>query len=69
MLTSLIAGTMFLVWLGELITERGLGNGISLIIFGGIVANFPQLIGRSFWRGTRRRVCCYWPCSGSGSST
>ncbi len=48
LLTSLIAGTMFLVWLGELITERGLGNGISLIIFGGIVANFPQLIGSSF---------------------
>ena len=45
---SLVAGTMFLVWLGELITERGLGNGISLIIFGGIVARFPQIIGQSF---------------------
>ncbi|GIS64459.1 MAG: hypothetical protein CM1200mP3_07070 [Chloroflexota bacterium] len=41
MMASLVAGTMFLVWLGELITERGLGNGISLIIFGGIVASFP----------------------------
>ena len=44
MLLSLVAGTMFLVWLGELITERGIGNGISLIIFAGIVATFPQLM-------------------------
>ena len=35
---TMVAGTMFLVWLGELITERGVGNGISIIIFGGIVA-------------------------------
>ena len=44
MLASLVAGTMFLVWLGELITERGIGNGISLIIFAGIVAGFPGLM-------------------------
>ncbi|HCP60269.1 MAG TPA: preprotein translocase subunit SecY, partial [Dehalococcoidia bacterium] len=37
MVVSMIAGTMFLVWLGELITEYGIGNGISIIIFGGIV--------------------------------
>jgi len=43
---SLTAGTMFLVWMGELITERGIGNGISIIIFGGIVAGFPEMIGR-----------------------
>ena len=48
MMLSLVAGTMFLVWLGELITEKGLGNGISLIIFGGIVASFPQLVGQGF---------------------
>ena len=48
MLISMIAGTMFCVWLGELITERGLGNGISLIIFGGIVARLPQMIGKGF---------------------
>ena len=48
MLISMVAGTMFCVWLGELITEKGLGNGISLIIFGGIVANLPQVIGRGF---------------------
>ncbi len=48
MVVSMVAGTMFLVWLGELITERGLGNGISLIIFGGIVARFPQIVGQGF---------------------
>ena len=41
---SMMAGTMFLVWLGELITENGIGNGISLIIFGGIVAGMPTLL-------------------------
>jgi len=41
---SLTAGTMFLVWLGELITENGIGNGVSLIIFGGIVAGLPTLL-------------------------
>ena len=48
MVISMVAGTMFLVWLGELISERGLGNGISLIIFGGIVAGFPQMVGQGF---------------------
>jgi preprotein translocase subunit SecY len=43
-LLSLTAGTMLLVWLGELITEHGIGNGISLIIFAGIVSRIPQLI-------------------------
>jgi preprotein translocase subunit SecY len=45
---SMTAGTMFLVWLGELITERGIGNGISLIIFSGIVVGFPSLITQGF---------------------
>ena len=40
---TMTAGTMFLIWLGELITEKGVGNGISLIIFAGIVASFPTL--------------------------
>ena len=40
---SMTAGTMFLIWLGELITEKGIGNGLSLIIFGGIIASFPTL--------------------------
>lgn len=42
---SLVAGTMFLMWLGEQITERGLGNGISIIIFAGIAAGLPSAIG------------------------
>lgn len=43
-LLTLTAGTMFLVWLGELITENGIGNGVSVIIFGGIVARLPSLV-------------------------
>ena len=42
---TLVSGTMFLMWLGEQITERGIGNGISLIIFAGIVAGLPSAIG------------------------
>jgi preprotein translocase subunit SecY len=42
---SLVAGTMFLMWLGEQITERGLGNGISILIFAGIAAGLPRAIG------------------------
>jgi preprotein translocase subunit SecY len=46
MVITMIAGTMFLVWLGELITERGVGNGISIIIFAGIVTDIPSIVGR-----------------------
>jgi preprotein translocase subunit SecY len=42
---SLVAGTMFLMWLGEQITERGLGNGISILIFAGIAAGLPRAVG------------------------
>jgi preprotein translocase subunit SecY len=42
---TLVGGTMFLLWLGEQITSRGIGNGVSLIIFSGIVANLPQALG------------------------
>ena len=45
---SLVAGTMFLMWLGEQITERGLGNGISILIFAGIVAGLPSALGGLF---------------------
>jgi preprotein translocase subunit SecY len=48
---SLTAGTMFLVWLGELITERGIGNGVSIIIFGGIIAQLPATVGGGFVAG------------------
>ena len=44
---SLVTGTMFLMWLGEQITERGIGNGISILIFAGIVAGLPTAIGQT----------------------
>eukprot|EP01035_Chromulina_nebulosa_P001968 gene1968-2650_t len=44
---TLLGGTMFLMWLGEQITSRGIGNGISLIIFSGIVANLPTALGHA----------------------
>jgi preprotein translocase subunit SecY len=44
---TMVAGTMLLVWLGELITERGIGNGISVMIFGGIVGRLPVIIGQT----------------------
>ncbi|HET9664337.1 MAG TPA: preprotein translocase subunit SecY [Burkholderiales bacterium] len=44
-MVTLVTGTMFLMWLGEQITERGVGNGISLIIFAGIAAGFPSAVG------------------------
>ena len=52
---SLVTGTMFLMWLGEQITERGIGNGISLIIFTGIVAGLPHAIGATR-TGTSREL-------------
>ncbi len=45
---TLVTGALFMMWLGEQITERGVGNGISLIIFSGIVSGFPAAIGQSF---------------------
>jgi len=48
---TLVGGTMFLMWLGEQITARGIGNGVSLIIFAGIVANLPDAIGKTFELG------------------
>ena len=51
-IASMVAGTMFLVWLGELISEEGIGNGISLIIFSGIVAGLPGIVGRAGLSGT-----------------
>ena len=48
---TLVAGTMFLMWLGEQITQRGIGNGISLIIFSGIVAEIPRALATTFELG------------------
>nr|MCR5660553.1 preprotein translocase subunit SecY [bacterium] len=45
---ALVAGTMFLMWLGELMTQKGIGNGISMLIFGGIVLRFPNYMADSF---------------------
>jgi preprotein translocase subunit SecY len=51
MIISMTAGTVFLVWLGELITENGIGNGVSIIIFVGIVSRLPQMVGQSLFGG------------------
>ena len=51
MVSSMIAGTVFLIWLGERITENGIGNGISIIIFAGIVAGLPEMVGQGFLTG------------------
>ena len=49
---SLVGGTMFLMWLGEQITSRGIGNGVSLIIMAGIVAQLPS-VARQLFEGGR----------------
>lgn len=51
-LSSMVAGTLLLVWLGDQITERGIGNGPSIIIFGGIVSRLPSLISEGLQIGT-----------------
>ncbi len=56
LLLSMTAGTMLLVWIGELITENGIGNGVSIIIFGGIVASLPGSIAALFGGGTGLNV-------------
>jgi preprotein translocase subunit SecY len=48
---TLVGGTMFLMWLGEQITARGVGNGISLIIFVGIIAEVPAALAQFFSQG------------------
>jgi len=49
---TMTAGTMFLVWIGELISEKGIGNGISVIIFAGIIAGIPQFVAGRLYSGT-----------------
>ena len=51
-IVTLVAGTMFLMWLGEQVTERGIGNGISIIIFAGIVAGLPSAVGGTLELGS-----------------
>jgi len=50
-IVTLTAGTMLAMWMGQLITEQGIGNGISIIIFGGIIAGMPQNLQRSYVQG------------------
>jgi preprotein translocase subunit SecY len=65
---SLTAGTMFLMWLGEQITERGIGNGISLIIFAGIVAGLPGAVLNTLQQASKRRHAARSRCSSSSRS-
>ena len=55
-LAAMTAGTMFAIWLGDLITEQGIGNGLSLIIFSGIVARVPQNVARIWTQGMGQGV-------------
>lgn len=57
---SLVAGSMFLMWLGEQITERGIGNGISMLIFASIVSSAPRLIGQAFTSGVDSGQLITW---------
>ena len=58
--TTLLGGTMFLMWLGEQITARGVGNGISLIIFAGIVANLPRAVVQMFELSWNQQQFSIW---------
>ncbi len=53
---SLTAGTAFIIWLGEQITERGVGNGMSLVIFAGIVATIPQVVTQTYTQYTNQEM-------------
>ena len=57
--TTIVAGTIFLMWLGEQITQRGIGNGISLIIFAGIVAEIPRALVTTFELGRTGAVSTF----------
>jgi len=59
MLVSIVAGAIFLMWLGELISEKGIGNGISLLIFTGIIASIPLSIQRAILTGTLSDIPMY----------
>ena len=58
-IVTLVAGAIVLMWLGELITEKGIGNGISFIIFAGIVSQAPGVIGRSSSRPSPRDIVLF----------
>lgn len=58
-LASIVAGSMFLMWLGELVSERGIGNGISLLIFAGIIASVPLALREALISGTQQDLPRY----------
>jgi len=58
-LSTVTAGAIFLMWLGELITEKNIGNGVSLLIFAGIVAGFPSSIRQTLFTYTREQLFTY----------
>lgn len=58
-LASIVAGSIFLMWLGELVSERGVGNGISLLIFAGIIASVPLALRDAFISGTQQDLPRY----------
>ena len=57
---SLVTGAMFLMWLGEQITEKGIGNGISMLIFAGIVALFPAAVGSSLTQAYEGQIMVFF---------
>jgi len=56
---TVTAGCLFLMWLGELITEKGIGNGVSLLIFAGIIARFPANLGEIFFKWDPTQIPSY----------
>jgi len=58
-LAVIVAGTLFLMWIGELITEKGIGNGVSLIIFAGIVSQIPLTLRQEFFTFTPEKLPTY----------
>lgn len=55
-ISAIVAGTMFLVWLGEQITQYGIGNGVSIIIFAGIISGIPDMVGRGLMAGGQGQI-------------
>ena len=67
-IVAMVAGTLFLMWLGEQISDKGIGNGVSLIIFIGIVLRFPTYVTQTFTSASSRRgVDSQHRCSTSSS--
>src|SRR3990167_527586 len=59
-ISAVVASSLFLMWLGELISEKNIGNGVSILIFAGIVADFPNSIGQAFFSYTPNQLFTYF---------